>query len=46
MQTFVRAQVKARPEGSIGDDIRSLVHEGQKGQVQERLEARLLEALV
>jgi hypothetical protein len=46
MQTLVGIQVKAGPEGSVSDDIWSLVHENQKCQVQERLDAKLLEGLV
>jgi hypothetical protein len=45
-QTSVGTQVKPRPEGPVSDDIWILVHENQRCQVQELLEATLREGLV
>src|SRR5882724_8305167 len=45
MKAFVEGQVKAGLYGSASDYIRALVREDQKRQAQERLEAKLLEAL-
>jgi Arc/MetJ-type ribon-helix-helix transcriptional regulator len=45
LQAFVEAQAKAGRDGCASGDIRTLVREDQKRQVQEQLEARLLEAL-
>jgi antitoxin ParD1/3/4 len=45
MKAFVEEQVKAGLYGSASDYIRALVREDQKRQAQERLEAKLLEAL-
>jgi Arc/MetJ-type ribon-helix-helix transcriptional regulator len=45
MQAFIEAQAKAGLDGSASGGIRTLVRKDQKRQVQEQLEARLLEAL-
>jgi antitoxin ParD1/3/4 len=45
MKAFVEEQVKAGLYGSASDYIRALVREDQKRKAQERLEAKLLEAL-
>jgi antitoxin ParD1/3/4 len=45
MKAFVEAQVKAGLYGSASDYIRALVREDQQRKAQERLEAKLLEAL-
>jgi len=45
MKAFVEEQVKAGLYGSASDYIRALVREDQKRKTQERLEAKLLEAL-
>jgi antitoxin ParD1/3/4 len=45
MKAFVEEQVKAGLYGSASDYIRALVREDQQRKAQERLEAKLLEAL-
>ena len=45
MKAFVEEQVNAGLYSSASDYIRALVREDQKRQAQERLEAKLLEAL-
>jgi putative addiction module CopG family antidote len=45
MQAFVEEQVEAALYGSTSNDIHALVRKDQQHKVQERLEAKLLEAL-
>ena len=45
MKAFIDEQVKARLYASASDYIRALVREDQQRKAQERLEAKLLEAL-
>jgi antitoxin ParD1/3/4 len=45
IKAFVEAQVKAGLYGSASDYIRALVRKDQQRKAQERLEAKLLEAL-
>jgi antitoxin ParD1/3/4 len=45
MKAFIEEQVKAGLYGSASDYIRTLIREDQQRKAQERLEAKLLEAL-
>jgi hypothetical protein len=44
-QTFVGARVKAGTEGSVGNNIRTVVHGNQQRHARAQLEAELSEGL-
>src|SRR3954454_21473405 len=45
MKAFIEAQIAAGAYGSVSEFVRALIHDAQKRQARQELEAKLLEGL-